>query len=107
MVFFDLTGNWDPSLACVMAGAILVGLVAFTHARRRTHALFGPPIPLPANHRLDRRLMLGSLAFGVGWGLSGICPGPALVLIGAGSGKASIFAAAMLAGMALHQRLER
>jgi hypothetical protein len=105
--FLDLTGTWDPSLACVMAGAILVGLVAFTHARRRTHALFGPPIRLPANHRLDRRLMLGSLAFGVGWGLSGICPGPALVLIGAGSGKASIFAAAMLAGMALHQRLER
>jgi uncharacterized membrane protein YedE/YeeE len=104
--FLDLAGNWDPSLALVMAGAILVGLGGFAIARRRTRSLLGLPMTLPANRRIDRRLILGSLAFGVGWGLSGICPGPALVLIGAGSAKAWIFGAAMLAGMALFERLE-
>jgi len=104
--FLDLAGKWDPSLAFVMAGAILIGLGGFAVARRRTRSLLGLSMTLPTNRRIDRRLILGSLAFGIGWGLSGICPGPALVLVGVGSAKAWIFGAAMLAGMVLFERLE-
>ena len=104
--FLDLTGRWDPSLALVMAGAILIGLVGFTLARRRTRSLLGLPMRLPVTRRVDRRLILGSLAFGIGWGLSGICPGPALVLMGAGIAKGWIFAAAMIAGMGVFELLE-
>jgi len=104
--FLDITGRWDPSLALVMAGAILVGLFGFTLARRRTISLLGLPIMLPPTRRLDRRLIAGSVAFGVGWGLGGICPGPALVLVGAGVAKGWIFAAAMLAGMGIFEILD-
>lgn len=104
--FLDLAGNWDPSLALVMAGAIAVGLIAFTLIRGRTHSLLGEPLRLPAKKDLDRRLIMGSLGFGVGWGLAGFCPGPALVAIGAGAPKAMVFVAAMLAGMAIYQLLE-
>jgi len=105
--FLDLAGAWDPSLALVMAGAIAVGLGGFALADQRTRSWLGLPMALPTARRLDRRLILGSALFGVGWGLSGICPGPALVLMGAGAAKGWVFAAAMLAGMALFERLER
>ena len=105
--FLDLAGNWDPSLALVMAGAIAMALTWFTQAKRRAWSLLGLPMRLPAEIRPDRRLILGSLLFGIGWGLAGICPGPALVLVGAGSAKGWAFAAAMLAGMALFELLER
>ncbi len=105
--FLDLAGNWDPSLALVMAGGIAMGLALFTLAKRRARSLLGLPMRLPAGTRLDRRLILGSLLFGTGWGLAGICPGPALVLVGAGNAKGWAFAAAMLAGMALFELLER
>ncbi len=105
--FLDITGRWDPSLALVMAGAILVGLFGFSLARRWTISLLGLPMMLPPTRRLDRRLIAGSLAFGAGWGLGGICPGPALVLIGAGVAKGWIFAAAMLAGMGIFEILDR
>lgn len=105
--FLDLTGRWDPSLALVMGGAIAVGLVCFTMAKRRRLSLLGAPINVPTNNRIDRRLVLGSALFGIGWGLSGICPGPALVLMGAGVGKGWVFASAMIAGMGLFERLER
>ncbi|MES2069933.1 MAG: YeeE/YedE family protein [Pseudomonadota bacterium] len=104
--FLDLAGYWDPSLALVMAGAIAVGSAAFAVARRRSKSLLGLPLQLPAATRIDRRLLAGSLMFGIGWGLAGICPGPALVLLGTGAGKAVVFVAAMLLGMLLFEMLE-
>ena len=105
--FLDLSGGWDPSLALVMGGAIAVGLAAFTLAKKRTQSLLGLPMQLPTVKQIDWRLVGGSLSFGLGWGLAGICPGPALVLVGAGVSKGLIFVAAMLAGMGLFELLER
>ena len=105
--FLDLAGNWDPSLAFVMAGAIAVGAIAFAVARRRTVSLLGVPMKMPTSTRLDRRLVGGSLLFGVGWGIAGFCPGPALVALGAGELKAAVFVLAMLAGMLAFELLER
>lgn len=107
LAFLDLAGDWDPSLALVMVGAIAVGAVAFALAKRRTASLSGAPMQLPAARQIDLRLIAGSALFGIGWGLAGICPGPALVLIGAGAAKGWIFVAAMLAGMLLFHWLER
>lgn len=105
--FLDLAGAWDPSLALVMAGAIAVGAGAFALARRRSRSLLGAPVRLPVARTIDRRLVLGSLVFGVGWGLAGICPGPALVLAGYGAPQGLAFVAAMLAGNAVFELLER
>lgn len=105
--FLDLAGRWDPSLAFVMAGAIAVGAVAFALARRRQVSLLGLDMKLPTSTRLDRRLVGGSLLFGIGWGIAGFCPGPALVALGMGEPKAALFVAAMLAGMGLFELLER
>ena len=105
--FLDLAGAWDPSLAFVMGGAILVGVVAFGIARRRDRSLLGAPMRLPAAANIDRRLVLGSLAFGTGWGLAGYCPGPALASLATGGVEPMIFTLAMLAGMALFEVLER
>jgi uncharacterized protein len=105
--FLDLAGNWDPSLAFVMGGAILVGLFAFRWAGRRERALLGDAMRLPSATRIDRRLVLGSLAFGAGWGLAGFCPGPALASLASGGAKAIVFTGAMLAGMAVFDVLER
>jgi uncharacterized membrane protein YedE/YeeE len=105
--FLDLAGHWDPSLALVMAGAIAIGMPAFALARRRSRSLLGAPMQLPTARGIDRRLVLGSLLFGVGWGLAGICPGPALVLLGMGSLKGLAFVLAMLAGMLLFAWIER
>jgi hypothetical protein len=104
--FLDLSGAWDPSLAFVMAGAILVGVIAFAVARRRSVSLLGLPLRMPTATRVDRRLAGGSLLFGIGWGLAGFCPGPALVALGMGEQKALVFVAAMLAGMGLFEFLE-
>lgn len=104
--FLDLAGAWDPSLALVMGGAVAVGALAFALARRRTVSLLGAALHLPTARSIDRRLVLGSVVFGVGWGLAGFCPGPALVALGMGNGKALIFVAAMLAGMGLFELLE-
>ena len=100
--FLDLAGPWDPSLAFVMGGAIVVGYLAFALARRRTSALLGGAMRIPSAREIDRPLVVGSLVFGVGWGLAGFCPGPALVALGAGHWQALVFVLAMLAGMAVH-----
>ena len=107
LAFLDLAGPWDPSLALVMVGAIAVASAGFALTRGRSLAWSGDPIQIPGNRKLDRRLVLGSLGFGVGWGLAGFCPGPALVALGTGSLKAVIFVAAMMAGMAAFEWLER
>jgi len=105
--FLDLFGQWDPSLAFVMAGAIAVGVIAFFVARRRGRSWLGTPIQLPSATGVTARLVLGSAVFGIGWGLAGFCPGPALVALGAGVPKAVGFVAAMLAGMAVFSWLQR
>jgi hypothetical protein len=105
--FLDVAGLWDPSLAFVMGGAILVGVVAFRFARKRSAAFFGGAMRLPSRDDIDRRLVLGSLAFGVGWGMAGFCPGPALTALGTGNGKAVIFVLAMIAGMALFELADK
>jgi len=105
--FLDLAGSWDPSLAFVMAGAIAVGFFAFLLAKKRRLSLLGAEMKLPAAGRIDRRLVAGSLLFGVGWGLAGFCPGPGLVTLGMGEPKAAVFVLAMLAGMATFELLER
>ncbi|WP_428417877.1 DUF6691 family protein [Methylibium sp.] len=105
--FLNLAGPWDPSLAFVMAGAIAVGTVAFFVARRRSVSLLGAAMKLPTARDIDHRLVLGSLVFGVGWGLAGFCPGPGLVALGMGEFKAMVFVAAMLVGMGAFELLER
>ncbi|MDE2605855.1 MAG: YeeE/YedE family protein [Burkholderiales bacterium] len=101
--FLDVTGLWDPSLLFVMGGAILVGIGAFAVARRRTTAFLGGAMHLPTRRDVDRRVVIGSLVFGAGWGLAGFCPGPALVALGAGHWQALVFTLAMLAGMAVYE----
>jgi uncharacterized protein len=101
--FLDVAGAWDPSLALVMGGAVAVGLMAFWLAGRRPTTLLGEPLRMPEARDIDARLVLGSLAFGVGWGLVGFCPGPALVAVGAGELKAVVFSGAMIVGMALYE----
>ena len=105
--FLDLAGKWDPSLAFVMGGAILVGLVAFRIAATRSRTLLGDPMRLPAARQIDSRLVLGGLTFGVGWGLAGYCPGPALASLATGGSKPLIFTIAMLAGMAIFEIQDR
>jgi uncharacterized membrane protein YedE/YeeE len=105
--FLDLAGPWDPSLALVMLGAIAVAFPAFQLARRRERAWLGAPMQLPTKRRLDRRLVLGSLLFGIGWGLAGFCPGPALTLLLSGRAQVLLFVAFLLLGMALFELLER
>lgn len=105
--FLDLAGAWDPSLAFVMGGAIGVGALAFSFARKRTVSLLGLQMRIPTATQLDRRLVGGSLMFGVGWAIAGFCPGPALVALGMGEGKAVVFVIAMLAGMGLFELFDR
>lgn len=105
--FLDLAGPWDPSLALVMLGAIAVGLVAFAVAKRQTKSLLGLDLNLPTARHIDRRLVGGGLLFGVGWGIAGFCPGPALAALGMGEAKAAVFVAAMLVGMGLFELLEQ
>lgn len=102
--FLDLAGAWDPSLALVMAGAIAVGVLAFARARRRERSWTGALMEIPTSRTVDARLVTGGVLFGVGWGIAGFCPGPALVALGSGMGAAGIFVAAMLVGMVIHDK---
>jgi uncharacterized protein len=105
--FLDLFGLWDPSLAFVMGGAIAVGVFAFALARKRTMNFLGGALRLPTARQIDRRLVLGGLTFGAGWGLAGFCPGPGIVSMAAGEVKAAVFVAAMVAGMVVFEVAER
>ncbi|PPC94659.1 MAG: transporter [Methylotenera sp.] len=104
--FLDFAGNWDPSLLLVMIGAVLVGTLAFSFAGMRTKSIFGDVIHMPIAKQIDTRLVLGSLTFGVGWGLAGYCPGPVIASIAVGGVKPLLFFIAMLAGMMLFQLYE-
>ncbi|MGV7206465.1 DUF6691 family protein [Oxalobacteraceae bacterium A2-2] len=105
--FLDLAGRWDPSLALVMGGAVAVGLLAFSIARPRGKTLLGGALALPAARGIDRPLVIGAILFGVGWGIAGLCPGPALAGLGLGLPKVAVFVTAMLAGMGLFEWLKR
>ena len=105
--FLDLAGSWDPSLALVMAGAIAVGVGGFAIAKNRTQSILGLAMQFPKARHIDRRLLGGSLLFGIGWGIAGFCPGPSLVALGMGEGKAVVFVVAMVVGMYSFELLER
>ncbi|MFS2018489.1 DUF6691 family protein [Massilia sp. CT11-108] len=107
LAFLDVTGTWDPSLVFVMLGAILVAALAFRFARTRVRPLFGSQIRVPGAGRIDAPLVLGSITFGVGWGLVGYCPGPALTALAVGGRSTLLFVAAMVAGMAIFEVAER
>lgn len=97
--FLDPLGRWDPSLAFVMAGAVLVAFVGYRLAFRRGRPLLAPSFQLPTRTYIDQRLVVGAGLFGIGWGLGGFCPGPALVSLGLGSPGVLVFVPAMLLGM--------
>ena len=104
--FLDVTGDWDPSLALVMGGAIAVHATLQRLIRRRERPLFDARFHLPTRTDIDRRLVVGAALFGVGWGLVGLCPGPALVTAATGAPWALVFVVAMAAGMLLQRALE-
>ncbi len=105
--FLDLAGAWDPSLALVMGGAIVVGFFAFGSAKKRTTSFLGGALHLPTAKDIDKRLVIGGLLFGAGWGLAGFCPGPGIVTMATGEPKAAVFVAAMIAGMLVFQFTDR
>ncbi len=105
--FLDIAGLWNPSLAFVMAGGIAVASIGLFIARRRTQSLLGLPMRFPTSKHIDRPLIIGGALFGIGWGIAGICPGPALVLLGGGVMKGLVFVVAMLLGMGLFEWFSR
>lgn len=105
--FLDIAGAWDPSLMFVMVGGIAVGFVAFRIGGRRALSLLGQPMQIPTSKQIDPRLIVGSALFGIGWGLAGICPGPAFLLLGFGAIKGLVFVLALLVGMILFELMSR
>lgn len=97
--FLDITGSWDPSLIFVMIGALLISTISFRISKHMRKALCADQIQVPASKQVDLKLVLGSLLFGMGWGLAGFCPGPAIVAVGAFKFEALVFAASMVVGM--------
>lgn len=105
--FLDVSGHWDPSLAFVMAGAVAVGLVAFSVAHRRSRTFLGDELRLPPISKIDAPLVAGGFIFGVGWGLSGICPGPGIFNAGFFDLPALVFVISMAAGMVIERLVMR
>ena len=103
--FLDVAGHWDPTLAFVLAGAVGISAASYQIARRMGHPVFAPRLDLPTRNDVDRSLLGGAAMFGIGWGLSGFCPGPALASLALLLPKSAVFVAAMLAGMALYRAL--
>ncbi|WP_313296931.1 YeeE/YedE family protein [Diaphorobacter sp.] len=105
--FLDFFGHWDPSLALVMAGAIAVAIIPFTWAKRREKALLGEPMQLPSSTKIDARLLIGAAMFGIGWGIAGFCPGPALMNLATLHSEVILFVIAMIIGILLQQTWAR
>jgi len=104
--FLDIAGLWDPSLIFVMIGAISTSFFAFQYAKHRSHTLLGEPINMSSSQEIDKKLILGGILFGIGWGLIGLCPGPAIVAIGTGNLYALYFSIAVVIGMLIYQKLQ-
>jgi uncharacterized membrane protein YedE/YeeE len=107
LAFLDVAGAWDPTLALVMLGALAVTTPAFRLVLRRPHPWFAPGFALPTRKDLEPRLVLGAALFGIGWGIAGLCPGPAVTALIAGKPAIFAFVAAMLAGFLLHEIVPR
>lgn len=105
--FLDVAGLWDPSLAFVMVGGILIVSMGFWVAKKRTQSFLGLQLRFPTGKKIDRPLIAGGVIFGIGWGIAGICPGPALVLVGGGVLKGVVFVIAMVLGMAFFEIFNR
>lgn len=105
--FLDITGLWDPSLLFVMLSGIIVGFFAFRYAKRINKTFLGEPISCPVSSEITKPLILGSLIFGIGWGLVGFCPGPAIVAVGSLNFKAIGFCIAMIAGMFVFEKMPK
>lgn len=105
--FLDVAGTWDPSLALVMGAALAVSVPGFALLRRRGCTLAGAALPSPPSNAVDRRLLLGSALFGIGWGLAGYCPGPAIASLAHGLSEAVVLVAAMLAGSQLVRFIDK
>ena len=103
--FLDITGNWDPTLAFVMGGAVLVTLISFRFVLRRPHPIFSSKFYLPTRSDIDRPLLIGAGLFGIGWGLAGYCPGPAITATVLGIANPFIFLVAMIAGSFAYQAI--
>ncbi|MGA6135429.1 DUF6691 family protein [Acinetobacter dispersus] len=101
--FLDVFGAWDISLMFVMIGAIVVAFIPFQKALRSPKTLLGESMALPKNNQIDKKLITGAILFGIGWGIAGICPAPALTLIGLGYFEVWYFIAAILLGMLIHR----
>ena len=107
LAFLNVTGRWDPSLAFVMAGAVAVSATGYFVARRRGRPLLASRLEIPTRRDLDPRLIAGAAVFGLGWGLAGLCPGPALTLLTVAPAQAMTFVVAMVAGMLLFRLVPR
>jgi uncharacterized membrane protein YedE/YeeE len=105
--FLDIAGDWNPTLVMVMAGGIVGAVPGFMLARRRQVPVLGGTFQVPTRRDLDARLIGGAVIFGIGWGLAGICPGPAIAGLSTGMWQFVLFVGAMLAGMAIHDGLAR
>lgn len=105
--FFDIAGTWDPSLAFVMGGALIVTAIGYRLVWRRTAPLFGGRFQVPTNSQIDHNLVGGSALFGIGWGIAGFCPGAALPALGTGRWEVVLFIAAVIVGFALRRILAR
>lgn len=105
--FLDITGNWDPALLFVMVGAIMVSAVAFFWIKKSETSLLGEPVQLPSNKLVDTKLIAGATFFGIGWGLIGFCPGPAIAALITQPEQASLFLVSMVAGMIIFKMVKR
>ncbi|WP_218689334.1 DUF6691 family protein [Psychrobacter sp. BF1] len=104
--FLDIFGAWDISLALVMGGGLMVAIVGVQLAKRQGNSWIGTLIEMPTKTTINKKLLIGAMLFGIGWGLVGICPGPGIVLLGTGQWQAYVFIPAMIIGMLLYQWLE-
>jgi uncharacterized membrane protein YedE/YeeE len=107
LAFLDVFGAWDPTLAFVMGGALAISTIGFALARRRSRPWLAEGFSLPTRTDLDPQLIGGAVLFGVGWGLVGLCPGPALANLGRGSAEITLFVAAMIAGVFVYRAVRR